>query len=335
LSDNSELETEEVYHSMIIRSLKTGELLEVLEDETSGPIWVDVSYPTLDLDPEENKELERLSEFTDIELEDLKDCLDLNERSRFDDDDAGYFFIILRVPAEVQVLEERRITVPLGVFWDFKKGWIATVHTDYIHLPLGSRKSKRKARIRMDPFNFLINILDSVNWTYELALDDLDDDLDSLERLLSKKSKSRTIHKMFQLSKRTAYLHSALQSNVRAITDAKRYKNFITGEEEEQHWEDVEHDAHQQVDMISLYKELLNSSLNTHSNSISNELSDVMKIMTSLSLILTLPTLIGTLWGMNVPVPLAGEPFGFLILVLISSLLSVVAIVILKWLDWL
>ncbi|MHA2295089.1 MAG: CorA family divalent cation transporter [Candidatus Hodarchaeales archaeon] len=319
---------------MMIRSLKSGEKLQSIE-ETEDPIWIDVAYPILELSPDENKDLEQLSEFTYVELDDLKDCLDLNERSRFDDDDAGYFFIILRVPAEQPVIEERRITVPLGIFWNFKQNWVATIHTNYINLPLGTRKSKRKSRITMDPFNFLVHIMDSVIWAYELALDDLDDDLDSLEKTVTRGSKPKLITKMFHLSKRTAYLHSALRSNVRAISDAKRHKNFITTEDEEQLWEDVEHDAYQQVDMISLYKELLSSSLSAHSTTISNELSDVMKIMASISLILMLPTLIGTFLGMNVPNYMETNPLAFVLLVIISLFLSLIALVALRRLDWL
>ncbi|MFW9998099.1 MAG: magnesium transporter CorA family protein [Candidatus Odinarchaeota archaeon] len=319
---------------MNIRSLKTGETLKTLDEKRIDPIWIDLSYPTLELDPDENKEIDELAAFTKIELDDLKDCLDLNERSRFDDDDEGYFFIILRLPAEHPVVEERRITVPLGIFWDFSQRWIATVHTDYISLPLGHRKSKRKARFKMDIFNFLINILDSVIWTFELALDDLDDDLDLLEKGVSKATKPKMISRMFRLSKRTAYLHAALQSNVRAISEAKRHKQFLVTEDERDKWEDIENDAYQQVEMISLYKELLSSSLNAHSNTMSNELSDVMKLMTSISLVLMLPTLIGTFYGMNVNLPKA-EPFSFWILVIISFILSGIAIILLRWIKWL
>ncbi|MHA1448137.1 MAG: magnesium transporter CorA family protein [Candidatus Hodarchaeales archaeon] len=318
---------------MIIRNLKTGEILDNLKEKYEGTIWIDISYP-LELHPEENADLEELSAFTNGEIDDFQDCLDLNERSRFDDDE-DYLFIILRVPAEHPVVEERRITVPLGIFWNFERRWIATVHTGYISLPLGHRKSKRLSRVELDPFNFLCQLVDSVIWTYELALDDLDDDLDAHEKEVTRGAKQQIINKMFNLSKRTAYLHTALRSNLRAINQAKKHPGFIISDEWEERWEDIENDAHQQVEMIQLYKELLNSSMNTHASSISNELADVMKLMTSISLILMIPTLVASIYGMNVQLPLMTDPLAFWLLIILSSLMSFIAIVILKRLDWL
>lgn len=318
---------------MIIHNLKTGETLNNLKEKYDGTIWIDLTYP-LELHPEENLDLEELSTFTKGEIDDFQDCLDLNERSRFDDDE-DYLFIILRVPAEHPVVEERRITVPLGIFWNFERKWIATVHTGYITLPLGKRKSKRLSRISMDPFNFLCHLMDSVIWTYELALDDLDDDLDAHEKDVTKGARQQIINKMFNLNKRTAYLHTALRSNLRAINQAKRHPGFIISDEWEERWEDIENDAHQQVEMIQLYKELLNSSMSTHSSSISNELAGVMKLMTSISLILMLPTLIASIYGMNVTLPFMNNPLAFWLLIILSSFMSVFAIVILKRLNWL
>ena len=82
--------------------------------------------------------------------------------------------------------------------------------------------------------------------------------------------------------------------------------------------------------MTNIYREILDSTMDTYGTVISNNLNDVMKFLTSITLVISVPTMIASFLGMNVPLGEVGvNPLSFLFLVLLSIIVSVVLIVIL------
>ena len=85
--------------------------------------------------------------------------------------------------------------------------------------------------------------------------------------------------------------------------------------------------------MSKIYSDILNGTMDAYASIISNNLNVVMKILTSITIILAIPTLIASLWGMNVPVPWQNNPWGFVILSLTMVLVTAITIVCLKKKD--
>ena len=75
--------------------------------------------------------------------------------------------------------------------------------------------------------------------------------------------------------------------------------------------------------MAQIYSNILNGTMDAYASIISNNLNGVMKFLTSITIILAVPTMISSFWGMNVQVPLAHSPYGFLILVIVSLILTI------------
>ena len=87
------------------------------------------------------------------------------------------------------------------------------------------------------------------------------------------------------------------------------------------------------MDNENIYSDILNGSMDAYASIISNNLNGVMKMLTSITVILAIPTLIASLWGMNVPVPMQDNPLGFAILVVSTVALTAITIIWLKIRD--
>ena len=77
--------------------------------------------------------------------------------------------------------------------------------------------------------------------------------------------------------------------------------------------------------MAKIYSDILNGTMDAYASIISNNLNRVMKFLTSITIILSIPTMIASFWGMNVPVPMQNNPYGFVILIGFSIIISVIA----------
>ena len=86
--------------------------------------------------------------------------------------------------------------------------------------------------------------------------------------------------------------------------------------------EDVIIENKQAIDMSQTYGNILNGTMGVVGSIISNNLNIVMKVLTSLTIILAIPTIVASFMGMNVPVPLADNPLGFLTIILITIVIT-------------
>ena len=98
--------------------------------------------------------------------------------------------------------------------------------------------------------------------------------------------------------------------------------------------EDILEDAiienKQAIEMSKIYTDVLNSSMDAYSSVISNNLNETMKLLTSITIIISIPTLIASLWGMNVEVPFEISKYGFWILCAIAIIITAVTVILLN-----
>ena len=104
-------------------------------------------------------------------------------------------------------------------------------------------------------------------------------------------------------------------------------------EEDEELLEDAIIENKQAIEMSKIYSDILNGTMDAYASIISNNLNGVMKMLTSITIILAIPTLVASLWGMNVPVPFQNNPWGFLILIIGSVIVTGITIAWLKYRD--
>ncbi len=143
--------------------------------------------------------------------------------------------------------------------------------------------------------------------------------------------KNKELIQLLSLEKSLVYFSTSLKSNEMTLEKLLKY-DFIQKYEEDKHLlEDVIIDNKQAIEMAHIYASVLSSLLEFFAALISNNLNIVMKFLASMTIVISVPSIIFTMWGSNVPLPFANNPFGFLILLLIALLLSsIIAIILYK-----
>mgnify|MGYP002711751526 CR=1 FL=1 len=125
------------------------------------------------------------------------------------------------------------------------------------------------------------------------------------------------------LEKSLVYFTTSLKSNEIVMEKTLRGKIVKLYEEDEEILEDAITENRQAIEMAQIYSNILNGTMDAYASVISNNLNIVMKVLAIITIVMSIPTMIASFWGMNVPVPLAHSPYGFLILVVVSLILTI------------
>lgn len=137
--------------------------------------------------------------------------------------------------------------------------------------------------------------------------------------------KNKALLKLLNLEKSLVYFATSLKSNEVVMEKTMRGKIIKLYEEDEDILEDAIIENKQAIEMAKIYNDILNGTMDAYASIISNNLNIVMKFLTSITIILSLPTMIASFWGMNVPVPLQNSSYGFVILIAVSVIVSFIA----------
>ncbi len=180
---------------------------------------------------------------------------------------------------------------------------------------------------------FLFQIM-FLNSSYYLTyLKQINKETEIAESILKNSMKNRELLKLLSLEKSLVYFTTSLKSNELVMEKTLRGKILKLYEEDEDILEDAIVENKQAIEMSKIYSDILNGTMDAYASIISNNLNGVMKFLTSITIILAIPTLIASLWGMNVPVPLQNSQYGFPVLIIISICVTIIAVIMLKRRD--
>ena len=282
--------------------------------------------------PSEN-EIKEVCEQTRITDDFIKYALDYEEKARIDVEDDGTILFILDVPIiEKDQDSEIYTTMPVGLI---------VVRDDYF-ITVSLKKNKiignierninkkvttyKKSRFIFQFFyenaSVFLKLLKQINKETEVA-----------ESILKKTLRNKELLKLLNLEKSLVYFTTALKANEVVMEKTLRGKIIKLYDEDEDLLEDAIIENKQAIEMSKIYSDILNGTMDAYASIISNNLNGVMKTLTSLTVILAIPTLIASLWGMNVPVPFQESSFGFWILVFMVVVVTMVTVVYLKMKD--
>ena len=136
---------------------------------------------------------------------------------------------------------------------------------------------------------------------------------------------------MLDLENSLVYFSTSLSGNDAVINKLLTSKTLVKMYEEDQDLlEDVAIDTKQAIEMCSIYRDILSGTMDAYASVISNNLNIVMKVLTSVTLIISIPTLIASFFGMNTGVPFESKPWGFWVVVGISGIVSTILALYLK-----
>jgi magnesium transporter len=297
--------------------------LEVLE--TSLPnCWINISPPS------DREDLNHLAEELQIPLDFLTDPLDIDERTRFEIED-DVKFIVVNTPALNEGGRDSLtlyITVPIGII--ITKDHIITISSYETAVIQKFIEGKVRGFQPHDFSLFVLQILEQNVYTYLHCLKDINVRRNTIEREVYESSQNRDLKRLLSLEKSLVYFVTALSSNALLKQKLQRMDllNIQKDEEKADLLEDIMIDNSQAQEMAHIYTNILSNTMGALASMISNNLNEVMQRLTLITIILMVPTLVASFYGMNVTgLPLQDNPYAFWILLGGSMVFSICLVI--------
>ncbi len=283
--------------------------------------WINVVNP-------DSEDLQLVSMVTEIPTDVLKTALDTEERSHVELED-NYIFVVINIPIILET--DSYDTLPLGIF--ITPDFIITLCIQDTEVMRAFTKNKYPLFYTFKKTRFLFQILYRSATLFLRYLMQINHRTDDIEDILRHSMRNKEFFLLLELQKSLTYFTSALRSNgivmerlMRLRRNTSLHHLLKMYEEDEDLLEDVIIENKQAIEMVEMYSNILMSMSDTFASIISNNLNLVMKFLASITIILAVPTIIFSLWGMNVPVPFADNPLGFAYVISISLICAVCAI---------
>ncbi len=277
--------------------------------------WINVLHPT-------EEEIQYLVQTLNVDLDFIKDPLDDEERSRIEKEDNNTL-IIVDIPTVRHDEEGNSIydTIPIGMI--VMPDCFVTICLE--ENPIFERfiNQRIKEFYTFKKTRFALQLLYTISTYYLRYLKQINRKTIDLEHQLNQSMKNKEIFTLLGLEKSLVYFTTSLKANKIVIQKLMRNSTFLKMYEDDQDLlEDVLIENKQAIEMAEIYSHILSGMMNTFSSVISNNLNSVMKLLTSITIILSLPTMVSSFFGMNVKVPFEGEAHGFVIVLIICVTLS-------------
>lgn len=297
--------------------IETNQFQEIKEFKKGS--WINL------VNPSEN-EIRKVCESINIQEDFIRYALDYEEKARIDqEEDDNTILFIIDVPI-IEKNEENDIytTIPLGMIVVRDDFFITvSLKKNKIIEDFERKKIKNFQTYKKTRFIFQIMYLNS---SYYLKyLEQINKETEIAEYILKNSMKNKELLKLLSLEKGLVYFTTSLKSNELVMEKTMRGKIIKLYEEDSEILEDAITENRQAIEMAQIYSNILNGTMDAYASIISNNLNGVMKFLTSITIILSIPTMIASFWGMNVPVPFQDNPYGFPILIGISIIVSIIA----------
>ncbi|ASE36840.1 magnesium transporter CorA family protein [Staphylococcus pettenkoferi] len=289
-----------------------------------NPDWINVIEP-------EREEVDQLIEQFNVPEDFLRDPLDSEESARIEyDDETGYSLIIIDLPvvnsSNLKVLSF--ITQPLGIIIGNKR-MFTVCDTDNEFLKNFARfDSEINLKYRSQ---FALNILLTIANHYNRNLRLLNKSRLRIEKRLKNNVTNKQLYNLMEVEKSLVYFLAALKGNDNIIKKLFRLPAMHRYEEDEELLEDLVIENNQAIETTELYTNILESITTSYSSLLSNEMNNTMKTLTLFTVFLTLPTLVFSFFGMNVPLPIDDHSYVSWLIIIGVSLILVTIVGTLLW----
>ncbi|HHV95891.1 MAG TPA: magnesium transporter CorA family protein [Clostridiaceae bacterium] len=267
-------------------------------------IWVNLVNPT-------EEEINKVSNALNVDIDFLKAALDEEERARIDSEN-GQTLIIVDIPI-IEKEEDMNLytTIPLSII--VLKHAIITVCLRHDTLLNDFINNKVKTFLTQYKTRFVLQILYKNAARYLQHLRNIDKTSGEIEKALHKSMKNKELIQLLKLQKSLVYFSTALKSNEIVLEKLMKFEHIKSYPEDADLLQDVIIENKQAIEMASIYTNILSGTMDAFASVISNNLNIVMKFLTSVTIVMAIPTMISSFFGMNVELPIGGA-FGFWII---------------------
>lgn len=305
----------------ILKSTATGlEPIEVLGDGS----WVHLSSPNLE-------DIAQLSAKLNIPADLITAAMDIDERPRTEREN-GATLIVLRIPFEQGPLADiPYVTVPMAII--LTERIILTVCK--FETPIIDNLGRVRGLSTTKRVRFVLHLLLAIAAYYLRCLRGINDAVDRLEDRLQKSLQNKEVLELLKYQKSLTYFTTALKSNDLVLGRLQRSQLFHQYPEDQDLLDDVMTEIDQAIEMTKISSDILSQMMDAFASIISNNLNVVMKFLAAFTIILSLPTVVSSVYGMNIRLPFQEHSMAFSITMGFALLLSAITMGIFWRKDWL
>ena len=301
-------------------SLEAG--LSQLEQYTPK-CWINIEFPDED-------DLHFLTEELGVPSEFLADIADVDERPRTEKED-DWQLTILRIPLESNIQGLPYMTVPVGVITG-KETTITVCYRKSQLIPDFISHIRRKSISITSQADFITRMIYSSAVWFLKYLKLIYLEINRAEKELEESVRNEDLMRIMRLQKSLVYFSTSIRGNEAMLGRLRTATR--AGEIDSDLVEDVSIELRQAYNTINIYTDICNSTMDALGSIISNNVNTIMKRMTSLQIVLTIPTMIASFYGMNVDVYIAEWHYSFIAIMIISVIISAIAFVLFKRIKW-
>lgn len=287
-------------------------------DHFEDGIWVNLTNP-------DEEELLKVGSSLSIDNEYLRAALDDEERARIEHDN-DQFLILVDVPViDKDGNSNLYSTIPLGII--LLKETIVTVCLKESTVIKDFEKKRVKAFLTQFKTRFVFQLLYRNAAQYLQYLKYIDKASSRIERDLHKSMKNKELIQLLKLEKSLVYFSTSLKSNEVVLEKLLKHDGIKKYPDDTELLEDVIIENKQAIEMSNIYSSILTGIMGAYASVISNNVSIVMKFLASVTIVMAIPTMVASFFGMNVPLPLefANNRHAFILVLGIAAVLSVVS----------
>ncbi len=286
-------------------------------DKPESGTWVNV------LPPLKQEEFNELSEQLDIPLDFLTDSLDIDERSRFEKE-GNVRLIVIKTPTENNSFNESDayyITIPICIILTHHHTvTVNSFENSTIKKFLNTFQNRDSDKRNM----IVLKVFEKIVQNFLEHLKEINQRRNILEQRLYSANKNEHLLQLMRIQKSLTYFVTALRSNELLLLKLERTNFLSLSEDEKEFLADLVVDNSQALEMANIYANILGSTLDAFASIIANNQNEVLKRLSVITIVLTFPVLIASIFGMNVPNGFESSPYAFYIVVFVSLIISLI-----------
>ncbi|ANE50044.1 magnesium transporter CorA family protein [Flavisolibacter tropicus] len=286
-------------------------------DSAENGAWINV------LPPLKQEEFTQLSEQLSIPIDFLTDSLDIDERTRFEEED-NVRLIVIKTPVENNSFNDSDafyITIPICIILTHNQ--IVTVNSfenPAIKKFLNTFQNRHPDKRNM----MVLKVFEKVVQDFMAHLKEINQRRNIIEQKLYIANRNEHLLQLMRIQKSLVYFVTALRSNELLFMKLERTNFLGLNEDEKEYLEDLIVDNSQALEMANIYTNILSSTLDAFASIIANNQNEVLKRLAVITIVLTFPVLIASLFGMNVPSGFEHSSYAFYIVAFLSFFASIV-----------
>ena len=306
----------------IYRTEIGGKLIKLKKIKTVSKAWFNLVNPS-------GKEIEQVSTMLKVDLDILRNSLDADERSRVEFEE-GILSAIVNLP----LLDEdgNFDTLPCGLVFSARN--FLTICSRDNRILSSFNKNTAKTFDTRERTRFMLSILYKTTQFFLRYLAIINRKTEHIEDALRQTTNNQELFQLMEIQKSLVYFTTALRDNqlvleklLRMTKSPATSKLLAFTEDDTDLLEDVIVENKQAIEMVDMHRTILEGMMDGFASIINNNVNLVMKFLAAITIVLSIPTMLASFWGMNVAVPAAGVAYGFWIVISISLIATLLVII--------